>query len=956
MKTQAIVGPQKSSQAVMVSEIGCKCQVPVISFSASSPTLSSMDMPYFVRTTINDAAQVYTIATLIKAYGWREVVPVYEDTDFGRDIIPYLADALQEIDVRIPYRSLINESSTNDQIQKELYKLQTMQTRVFIVHMTPSRGSTLFLNAQEVGMMSKGYVWIMTNGITNVIDSLDPSVTSAMKGIVGVRPHVPKSKKLEKFATMWRKRFQEDNPSDKPCEVSAIALWAYDTIHALVLAVEKVGVQKTKLQKNSKQFPTSSFEHLPVFSNGPQLLKTISHIQYRAFVKVETDPVTNAVTVSGLSVDVFEAAIKRLPYAVSYEYEYVGLGSKANSMSYNDLVYQIYLKNYDVAIGDITMTYNRTLYVDFSVPYTESGVAMIVPVKEAVNRNTLIFLRPLTVQLWLASLAFFIYTGIVILILEPKLRSSLGGSITGHFGTIVHLSVFAYQEKLESILSKIVVLVWYFVLLVLTSSYTASLSSMLTVQQLQPTVADVHDLINNGDYVGYHRGSFVEGLLQQLNFDKSKIRSYNSDNYEEAIMKGSANGGVAAMVDEIPYIKLFLAKHCKSYTMVEIYRSAGFGFAFPKGSPLVPDISRAIINITNGDDMIQMEKKWIGEQNCQNNGNIIGSNNLSFVSFWGIFLMTGVVSTVSLLISVIISLCKKWRERNNVMSTETNSDESNAFEVMPNMSTETYSDESNAFEAMSNMNQEDQEGEIVRPSTEAISSPLSPLLSVASSPSPLSCLTFSLHLSYFTFCIFYLSDGLKPSPTKPHDRCRLSWLIDLRLHLRQVSASPLATSPPQSTFPISPPPAKRFEKSCLAAYLSRLTSYSHGTIIRISWHKAHEFEQLADEVRAEIAYTVSKTRGHLSSSLGVVELSVAIIHAFNTLEDKIIWDVGHQAYTHKILTGRRSRINTIRQISGLTGFPKRDESIYDAFGEFGFSIGCKSSPVMMMRRFTTTQI
>ncbi|KAJ3705538.1 hypothetical protein LUZ61_009243 [Rhynchospora tenuis] len=93
-----------------------------------------------------------------------------------------------------------------------------------------------------------------------------------------------------------------------------------------------------------------------------------------------------------------------------------------------------------------------------------------------------------------------------------------------------------------------------------------------------------------------------------------------------------------------------------------------------------------------------------------------------------------------------------------------------------------------------------------------------------------------------------------------------------------------------------------------------------------------ELEQLADEVRAEIVYTVSKTGGHLSSSLGVVELSVALHHAFNTPEDKIIWDVGHQAYPHKILTGRRSRMHTIRQTSGLAGFPKRDESIYDAFG------------------------
>ncbi|PPS14288.1 hypothetical protein GOBAR_AA06288 [Gossypium barbadense] len=93
-----------------------------------------------------------------------------------------------------------------------------------------------------------------------------------------------------------------------------------------------------------------------------------------------------------------------------------------------------------------------------------------------------------------------------------------------------------------------------------------------------------------------------------------------------------------------------------------------------------------------------------------------------------------------------------------------------------------------------------------------------------------------------------------------------------------------------------------------------------------------ELEQLAAEVRADIVHTVSKTGGHLSSSLGVVELTIALHHVFDTPDDKIIWDVGHQAYPHKILTGRRSRMHTIRKTSGLAGFPKRDESVYDAFG------------------------
>ncbi|MFX6534599.1 1-deoxy-D-xylulose-5-phosphate synthase N-terminal domain-containing protein, partial [Acinetobacter baumannii] len=93
-----------------------------------------------------------------------------------------------------------------------------------------------------------------------------------------------------------------------------------------------------------------------------------------------------------------------------------------------------------------------------------------------------------------------------------------------------------------------------------------------------------------------------------------------------------------------------------------------------------------------------------------------------------------------------------------------------------------------------------------------------------------------------------------------------------------------------------------------------------------------ELEILADELREELVYSVSKTGGHLSSSLGVAELTVALHHVFSTPEDKIIWDVGHQAYPHKILTGRRSKMHTMRKTFGLAGFPKREESVHDAFG------------------------
>jgi 1-deoxy-D-xylulose-5-phosphate synthase len=96
--------------------------------------------------------------------------------------------------------------------------------------------------------------------------------------------------------------------------------------------------------------------------------------------------------------------------------------------------------------------------------------------------------------------------------------------------------------------------------------------------------------------------------------------------------------------------------------------------------------------------------------------------------------------------------------------------------------------------------------------------------------------------------------------------------------------------------------------------------------------KPEQLRQLADELRAETISAVGVTGGHLGSGLGVVELTVAIHYVFNTPEDRLVWDVGHQCYPHKILTGRRDRIRTLRQGGGLSGFTKRSESEYDPFG------------------------
>ena len=111
-------------------------------------------------------------------------------------------------------------------------------------------------------------------------------------------------------------------------------------------------------------------------------------------------------------------------------------------------------------------------------------------------------------------------------------------------------------------------------------------------------------------------------------------------------------------------------------------------------------------------------------------------------------------------------------------------------------------------------------------------------------------------------------------------------------------------------------------------FLDRINAV-HGEISALS---SDELVTLANELREFLLYSVSTTGGHFGAGLGVVELTVALHHVFNTPDDRIVWDVGHQCYPHKVLTGRRDRMGSMRQKGGLSGFPKRSESDYDTFG------------------------
>ncbi|PQQ12497.1 glutamate receptor 2.8-like isoform X2 [Prunus yedoensis var. nudiflora] len=206
-----------------------------------------------------------------------------------------------------------------------------------------------------------------------------------------------------------------------------------------------------------------------------------------------------------------------------------------------------------------------------------------------------------------------------------------------------------------------------FPLLYLHISYTASLASLLTVDKLQPAVVDVNALRQTGAYVGYHKNSFVKDLLiSQLKFEEKKLKACSSqEEFHQALSNGSKNGGVDAIFEASPYVKLFLAKYCSRYIVVgPTYRTDGFGFAFPRESPLVAYISRAILNLTQDyGKMKEMQHKYFSyETKCQDPRSPFPSDNpsLNVCSFGGLFIITGLISISSCLIYMVHFLYNHW--------------------------------------------------------------------------------------------------------------------------------------------------------------------------------------------------------------------------------------------------------------------------------------------------------
>ncbi|GMP90137.1 LOW QUALITY PROTEIN: hypothetical protein CsSME_00041401 [Camellia sinensis var. sinensis] len=189
--------------------------------------------------------------------------------------------------------------------------------------------------------------------------------------------------------------------------------------------------------------------------SGKRLRIGVPRTGFKELINVNRNPQTNATTVTGFCVDVFNAAIEALQYELPHEFFPFEDANGQMAGTYNDLVDQVYRQNYDAVVGDVTITANRSLYVDFTLTYTDIGVGRVARVD--MKKNMWIFLKPLDSDLWLTSAGFFILTGFVVWIIERPINEEFQGSRAQQIGTVLWFSfstlVFAHREKLLSNLS-----------------------------------------------------------------------------------------------------------------------------------------------------------------------------------------------------------------------------------------------------------------------------------------------------------------------------------------------------------------------------------------------------------------------------------------------------------------------------------------------------------------------
>ena len=281
----AIIGPQSSVIAHVMSLVSNELQVPLVSFAATDPTLSSLQYPFFVRTTQSDLFQMTAIAEIVDLYGWRQVIAIYIDDDYGRNGISSLGDKLAERRCQITYKAALPPGASRSDVSDLLIKVAMMESRVIVVHTNPYLGLTVFSVAQSLEMMGSGYVWIATDWLASLLDSsspLDSETMDTLQGVLALRQHTADSQAKNALFSRWKKLTKEADSGN--FQLNAYGLYAYDTVWVIAHAMDAFLNDGGEISFSSDpRLPAAEggnlhLDALSIFDDGRLLLHKIRNI------------------------------------------------------------------------------------------------------------------------------------------------------------------------------------------------------------------------------------------------------------------------------------------------------------------------------------------------------------------------------------------------------------------------------------------------------------------------------------------------------------------------------------------------------------------------------------------------------------------------------------------------------------------------------------------------------
>ncbi|KAK9284339.1 hypothetical protein L1049_023510 [Liquidambar formosana] len=382
---------------------------------------------------------------------------------------------------------------------------------------------------------------------------------------------------------------------------------------------------------------------VPMRSNFPQ------------FVKVSRDENQGNVDITGFSINVFQAVVNRLSYQLSYKFiPFNG--------SYDEMVEMVSQQTFDAAVGDVEVTADRCQLAEFSQPYVESGLVMVVPLKSYKSERPWMFMKPFTKWMWSLMAAMSLFTGFIIWSIEHGSNPDFSGRVSQQLSNILWFSFstlyLGQRDSLSSSLSRFVLAPWLFLVLIVNASYTASLTSMLTTSRFEPSNLEIGLLQRTNAAVG-------------LGFKQENIKSIASiDDYAETLSNGHIRAGFLL----IPHAKVFIAKYCKNFTIAgPTYKLGGSGFVFPKNSSVALDISEAIQRLAESGDLQQLENAMLSSFNCSFSPTETNADqSLGPEPFAGLFILSGGASAIVSLIVVARLLKTCWRPDHDLHSSNNN--------------------------------------------------------------------------------------------------------------------------------------------------------------------------------------------------------------------------------------------------------------------------------------------